>query len=222
MRLGLTGGIASGKTTIEDKFKCLGYSVFDTDKADFLIRTGALDVEQNKDILLNDTLVNLVKDVSRETTSKLKAQLPNLYNHSGEFSREALLSYINDDQFGTSNLETYNNIINPASNIVYAEWCKQVQPPSVLSSAVLIERGNMSFIDALFIIYVSEETQLNNLMRRQNERGEPISYADAKKAKNRQYSFKEKLERAETKLGKNNIYVIDNEFNNYTKNPSIF
>ena len=40
MRIGLTGGIASGKTIIEDKFRNLGYPIFDTDKADFLIRTG--------------------------------------------------------------------------------------------------------------------------------------------------------------------------------------
>ncbi len=211
MRIGLTGGIACGKTRVENIFKQSGYAVFDTDRANFIIRTGIVDTEKFNDILISNNLVELVKKISEETILKLKSKLPNLYNTSGEFSRNALLNYINDDQLGEYKLSIYNQIIIPASITVYSEWHKQVQEPSLISSANIIERNNLSLVDRLYIMYISEQDQLRNLLNRQENRESPISELEARKAINRQLPFEEKLSQARAKLGKENVYVLNED-----------
>lgn len=208
MRIGLTGGIASGKSEIENNFRGNWFHIFNVDEADFIIRTGRIDTYDN--ILISENLVCLAKKISKEVIISLKQKLPNLYDKNNIFSRDALIFYINDTGTGLQNLNIYNQIIGPASIELYSEWCKHLPDSNtVLSSAVLIERENLHLIDELYILRISSENQLRNLLRRQEIRKNPISENEAKMAINRQLSFDEKFNKATLQIWINNIHVID-------------
>lgn len=214
MAIGLTGGIASGKTEFEYMFRQQGYCVFDTDVAEFIIRTGKIELEKNNDLLLCSSLVDLIKEESKKVISRLNAQFPKLYDDAGTFLRDELLSYINDDEVGSDNMTAYNDIINPASVKFYQAWRETVKQETILSQAVLVERGNLNLVDELYVVYASKDAQLKNLLKRQAENNSPISLIDAKKAINRQLSFEKKLGIAKYELGKDNVHILNNKISN--------
>ncbi len=209
MNLGLTGGIAVGKTKYEDAFRRKGYAVFDTDDADHILRTGELDIFRHGSILLNHDLVSLVGDLSKEVISELRERLAHSYDVNGNFSRAGHRLDVTDKVHGAENLAAYRNVINSASVEFYMAWRDLIDRPSVLSSGVLIERENLELVDHLYMVYNSPDAQVRNLMRRQRERGSPISEGEAQKAIARQWSFDKKLEVAMTQIGSENITILE-------------
>lgn len=208
MRIGLTGGIASGKTIFENEFRNLGYPLFDVDKVDFSLRSGVVKYDQDDDVFRYKPIVNLIEELAIKTIANLKEKLPNLYSVNGEFIRKPLLDYINDAETGSRNYDVYNRVINPSCVKIYLEWSKLVKADSVLSSGVLIERGNLQLLDSVYIIQISDEMQLRNLLKREIERGSYLSEEEARKAINRNYNFERRICLARRLLGGENVHIL--------------
>ena len=208
MRVGLTAGISSGKSRFEERFRSIGYPIFDVDKVDFALRTGEVQLDTSDEIFGYGQIVKLVQKLSPRIIGQLQYELPNLYDSNGRFVRTGLLQYINDDTSGGDNHQMYGKIMNPPFIEIYLQWLAIIGRPSVLSSGVLVERGNLSLIDSLYIIQISEEEQIRNLLEREQLRTNYISKSDALKAVRRSYPTEKLVRLARLALGEEKVHVI--------------
>ena len=208
MQVGLTGGIASGKTKFEEYFKSLGFQIYDTDKIESILRTGDTSNFENN-VSDNNPLCILISQLSSRAKLSLGQALPGLYDRNGCFSRDALLSYLNNNIYGFQNHAKYNQIINPLCTEFYYAWINTIKSDSLFSSAMIVERNNLHLVEKLYIIGVSMEEQLELLIKRENERGKQISKDDALKAILRQYTTQKKYNFAVRQLGKDNVILMD-------------
>ena len=140
----LTGGIASGKTTVSDHFQKLGVPVIDTD----LISRDTVAPGQPALALIAETFG---KDVLSET---------------GQLNRQQLRDMIFSDANKRQQLEA---IMHPA---IYAEVDKRLQQLNadyaIVVIPLLIETGADFQADRVLVVDVPESVQLSRVMQRDN------------------------------------------------------
>lgn len=142
LRIGITGGIGSGKTTVCHIFESLGIPVYYADYwAKWLLEN---------DPELQKKIVELFGE---------KAYINGRYN-------KALISeqvFINPPK-----LAQLNAIAHPAVEHHSREWhTKQKNVPYTLKEAALIiETGGQQFLDALILVTAPEEVRVNRVMQR--------------------------------------------------------
>lgn len=136
--IGLTGGIASGKSTASQYIKSIGYKVIDCDKIshDTLIKGNlgydALISEFGNDILEEDTI-----------------------------SRVKLGNIVFNDK---EKLNKLNSILHP---IIYNEVKSQITNDIVfIDCPLLFETNFIELCDKTLVVYVNEENQIKRLMNR--------------------------------------------------------
>ena len=146
LRIGLTGGIACGKTVISDTFKELGVPVIDTDI------------------------------ISREVTTKNSQVLSELVNTFGKnilnadesLDRRALRLIVFNDKTGSA-LKILNNIMHPAIiNRLQELYLKQTFPYVIFVVPLLFEHKLEYLCDRILVCDASEEVQLQRLTLRDN------------------------------------------------------
>jgi dephospho-CoA kinase len=152
LRIGLTGGIASGKSTVAEQFKELGIPVIDADEAARAV------VEPGTPGLANV--------VHRFGTGVL---LPN-----GSLDRRALRTLIFRDPASRRDLEV---ILHPLIQTHMEQSAKAVAGPYlVMAIPLLIEGGSANGVDRILVIDVDEAVQLQRVMARD---GCPLAEARA-------------------------------------------
>ncbi|WP_086312797.1 dephospho-CoA kinase [Enterococcus sp. 7F3_DIV0205] len=170
MVLGLTGGIATGKSTVVNVFKGLGFPVVDADViareiveigtpaltkiaitfgSEVLYSDGSLDRKKLGDIVFSD--------------EKKRTQLNELLS---PFLKEAILSQIAAKKNETSLI--------------------------VVDIPLLYEGGYDAFVDKVAVVYVPEKTQMIRLMKRDN-----LTETEANQRVNSQLSIEKKKEKAD-------------------------
>jgi len=152
---GLTGGIATGKSTVSEMFRNEGAVIIDADKiAHNVVKKGEPAWQQIRDYFGNETL------------------LPN-----GEIDREYLGDVVFND---VAQKKVLNEIVHPFVLEKMAEDLKQTeetQPDStiILDVPLLIESGmHKGILSDLILVYIPERLQLERLIARDN-----ISIEDA-------------------------------------------
>lgn len=141
-KVGLTGGVASGKSTVSDLFQRLGVTVID---ADVIARS------------LLDTGTSCYRQVIAHFGTEV-------LQHNGEINRAWLRSLIFSDSTAKQALE---NIIHPevrSQMLVAADNCKT--PYCLLSVPLLIEAQMLDLVDRILVVDVDEKTQLSRLLTR--------------------------------------------------------
>lgn len=140
--VGLTGGVASGKSTVERAFQELGVPVIDADQvAREVVKPGQPALERiaarfGADILLPD----------------------------GSLDRRALRALVFADEDARRALE---GITHPAIRERLRQWREALTAPyGVLSAAILVEAGLNSLCDRVLVVDASRDTQLRRLMAR--------------------------------------------------------
>ncbi|MDZ7751208.1 MAG: dephospho-CoA kinase [Gammaproteobacteria bacterium] len=142
LRIGLTGGIAAGKSTVGARFAALGVPVIDAD------------------------------DVAREVVRPGTAGLAALVRHIGSdivdgrgaLDRGALRERIFADQRLRQAVE---DIIHPRVRAVLVTWMETTDAPyGVLAVPLLFESGMDALVDRVLVVDVPEETQLSRVMAR--------------------------------------------------------
>lgn len=144
LKIGLTGGIGSGKTTIAKIFETLGVPVYYADDV-------AKQLMQ-EDNILKQSIINIFGKDSYTTDGKLNR------------------SYLSATIFSNPHrLERLNAIVHPAT-IQYAEqWMQQQQAPYVIKEAALIfESGSQSTLDYVIGVYAPQALRIKRTIKRDN------------------------------------------------------
>lgn len=175
--IGLTGGIASGKSTISNIFKEVGWPVIDADQtARQVVMPGSL---------------GLAQIVSRFGSQVLQPD--------GTLDRAALGSMVFDDPQNLSDLDQIEHpLIMAAIDKQLAGLKKQGLPVVVLDVPLLFETGMDQECDLTVLAVVDHKTQLERLMKRDH-----CSKAAALKRINAQMPLEEKMRRADVTIDNN-------------------
>lgn len=141
IRIGLTGGIGSGKSTVGKLLNVYGFPVYVAD-------------EESK--ILTDS-----SPVIREKLNNTFSE--NLYPH-GHLDKKRLAELIFSD---TTKLHLVNNIIHPEVNKDFQAWSKQQQSTfSFIESAILYESGFNQYVDQVVMVYAPLTTRIERVMQR--------------------------------------------------------
>jgi dephospho-CoA kinase len=143
LKIGLTGGMGSGKTTVSQIFSVLGIPVLYAD-----------DVAKNvmiKDENLKQNIVSLFGD---------KAYIENLLN------RKYIADIVFKDQF---KLEQLNAIVHPATIAAADKWISEQTSPYVIKEAALMfESAAAGHLDYVIGVYAPQHLRLHRVINRDN------------------------------------------------------
>ena len=182
--IGLTGGIATGKSTVSNMFKARGIPVLDADQiAHDLLERGTKVFQQ------------IVDEFGEDVVSS-----------TGCICRKTLGRIVFDD---ASKRERLNNIVHPEVKRI---MCQQIdafkssfEPVIVLDVPLLFESGFHTLCDYTVVVYTDEETQLKRLMKRNN-----LTQEEAMKRINAQMPLKDKVQLADWVID-NSSHLLETE-----------
>ena len=175
IKLGLTGGIGSGKTMIAHFFQTLNVPVYFSDI-------------QAKKIMLS-------KAVKKDVINLIGS---GAYYSSGEINK----AYVSNKIFGEENLlESFNNLIHPIVKQDFELFCDRNsnQKYIIKESAILIETGLFNTLDKLLLITANKGDRIKRVCLRDN-----LSTSEISKKITKQLSDSEKIPFANFVIENNN------------------
>jgi len=141
IKLGVTGGIGSGKTSVCNVFGILGIPVFSAD-------------EEAKKVMEVDTGIIM----------RLNAIAGHNIYTSGTLNRAELARLIFNNR---TMLEKVNSIVHPAVFSRFNEWVKkQSAPYIIMEAAILFESGGWKMVDRIITVTAPVEERIERVMRR--------------------------------------------------------
>jgi len=141
MKLGITGGIGSGKTSVCKVFNVLGIPVFSADP-------------EAREIMDND---RKIRRAINEIVGK------NIYP-GGKLGRMELASLIFNDR---DLLEKVNSLVHPVVFEHFNRWAeKQTTPYVIMEAAILFESGASKLVDRVATIVAPVEERISRVTRR--------------------------------------------------------
>lgn len=150
LRLGITGGIGSGKSVVSKTLKVLGIPVYDCDSRAKWLQENDADVRREiKSLLGDDVYVG-----SRLNRKKMASMV---------FSDATLLAKV-------------EGIVHPAVEKDFNRWCVEQKKEIVgLESAILYECGlDKKCIDKVCLVYAPTETRIERVAKRDSANIEEI------------------------------------------------
>ncbi len=152
-RLGITGGIGSGKSVVSKMLTVLGIPVYDCDSRAKWLQENDYEVRQKIKALLGDD----VYDGQRLNRKKMASMI---------FSNTALLAEV-------------EGIVHPAVENDFNRWCaeqeKNDKSTVALESAILYECGlDKKCIDKVCLVFAPTETRIERVARRDSANIEEI------------------------------------------------
>lgn len=174
MIVGLTGGIASGKSTVSNFFKKLGLEVLDADEI-------VKEVSQKE-----DTIKKIVKVFGK-----------NILDGSGKIIREKLRKEAFENR---ELLNKLNEIIHPQVIEIFVEKKKETSEDSIVifDIPLLYEAEMESLCDKIIVVYIKREQQIERVIERDKNTREL-----AEKIIDAQMSLEEKSKRADIVINNN-------------------
>ena len=168
LKIGLTGGVASGKTTVSDFFKGLGIPVIDAD-------------------VISHEVTQPDGSAFEEIISSFGSSI---LDENGLIDRKKMRAIIFDD---ASKKEMLERIIHPK---VREEMFDSVSQSNdhylIVSVPLLVETGMNQMMDRTLVVDCSEETQIERLMHR-----DKITLDEAKSILRNQTSRSNRLKAAD-------------------------
>jgi dephospho-CoA kinase len=145
LKIGITGGIGSGKTTVCKIFETLPVPVYYAD-------------ERAKILMAND--------------ASLRAKIKSLFGEEAYNGGKALnRAYIANIVFkDTPKLEALNALVHPAVADDYARWIdRHTEAPYTLKEAALLfESGSANSLDKIIMVYAPLALRIRRVMERDN------------------------------------------------------
>ena len=140
IKIGLTGGIGSGKTTVANMFKNKNIPVF------------IADVEAKK--ILNDP------SVAQDVANTFNISLTN----DGLIDKSKLASIVFKDKAA---LEKLNSIIHPKVHQSFQKWVKNKDASYIIyEAAIIFEKDRASDFDFTILIIAPEEARVQRVVQR--------------------------------------------------------
>jgi dephospho-CoA kinase len=143
IKVGLTGGIGSGKTTVAKVFETLGIPVYYADdKAKYLM---------NSDEALKTSIIqNFGNDAYK----------------NGELDRKYLAAIVFNDK---EKLELLNSLTHPITISDADEWMRQQTTPyTIKEAALLFESGAAEQLDYIIGVYAPQHIRVQRVVQRDN------------------------------------------------------
>lgn len=150
-KIGITGGIGSGKTTVCKIFESLRIPVYYADD-----RAKALMIE-NKD------LVNGIKNLLGDEA----------YFEDGSLNRQHIANLVFKDK---NKLEQLNSLVHPvvAKDGILWQQAQSLVPYTLKEAALLIESGSYLALDYLITVWAPKETRIKRVMERDGTSREEV------------------------------------------------
>ncbi|MDC3210139.1 MAG: dephospho-CoA kinase [Saprospiraceae bacterium] len=144
-RIGITGGIGSGKTTVCKIFESLGIPVYYADDRAKVLMT------ENKKLV--DEIKKLIGDKS--------------YFEDGSLNRQYIASVVFKNK---NKLEQLNSLVHPAvaKDGILWQQSQSVVPYTLKEAALLIESGSFQALDYLITVWAPKETRIQRVIKRDN------------------------------------------------------
>ncbi|MCF8370638.1 MAG: dephospho-CoA kinase [Bacteroidales bacterium] len=145
IKVGITGGIGSGKSLVCEIFKCLGVPVFNSDM-------------ESKNLLSTN------EGVKKGLIHSFGAQI---YSSNGEIDKAVFASIIFSDE---DNLRLANSIIHPAVASRFHDWCEEQERSKYVlkEAAILFESGAYKQLDLVIAILAHEAIRIERIKKRDN------------------------------------------------------
>ena len=149
LKVGLTGGIGSGKTTVAEIFYSLGVPVYNSD-------------ERAKYLMENDP--------------SLRVAIIEYFGEESYRSEGLNRLYLSKEVFtDRTKLQKLNSLVHPFVGNDFALWCaKQSAPFVVKEAAILIESGAYKGLDKIIIVTASENTRMDRVMDRDDAKASEV------------------------------------------------
>lgn len=143
LKIGITGGIGSGKSIVSNIFKVLGIAVFDADFAAKQI--------MNENKIVQQHLIDAFGE---------RVFLNN------ELNKKYLANIVFNDAY---QLEKLNAIVHPATIEAGNQWVKQQKTIYILKEAALLfESGSAADLDYIIGVYAPKIVRIKRVMQRDN------------------------------------------------------
>lgn len=150
LKIGLTGGIGSGKTTIAHVFEHLGYQVY-----------------------IADTQASHLMNTDPQLRHELSSAFgKDIYTTDNQIDKKKLAAIIFSNREA---LQQINGIVHPKVVADFIRWCeKQKGEWVIFESAILFEAGLEKTVDYTICVYASLETRLKRVMARDHTTADKV------------------------------------------------
>ena len=187
LRVGLTGGIASGKSVVGEMFVALGAHLVQADRI-------AHSLMQPGEAVYNEVVRNFGREILNSDGSINRARLAEAaFGSDGEGSRPSRIAEL-------------NRIVHPAVLRSQDEWMRAIgeqdaHAVAIVEAALILEVGGRNHFDRLIVVTCSEEQRVARFATRQ-KLGSEAARAEVQRRMAAQLPDEEKIKVAD--------FVIDN------------
>ena len=174
LKVGITGGIGSGKSTITSIFHDLGVPIYNSDeRAKWLL---------SNDVVLMDQIKILFGQESYSNNKLNRAHIANIVFQDNDMLKEL------------------NAIVHPLVKIDFENWLllQKKEPLVIKEAAILIESGAYKELDVLIVVLADKKTRIKRVINRDN-----VSKEDVEKRMETQISDSERLKFANFSVDNN-------------------
>jgi dephospho-CoA kinase len=149
LKVGITGGIGSGKSTVCQVFETLGIPVFYADAAaNFITSNEPGVISQIKKLFGDDVYVD------------------------GKLDRKKVGDIVFADK---SLLQQMNEIIHPATIAYGRQWLEsQTTPYAIKEAAIFFESGSNKDMDVMIGVYAPQEIRIQRIVERDNTTADKV------------------------------------------------
>ena len=174
LKVGITGGIGSGKSTITSLFHNLGVPIYNSDeRAKWLL---------SNDVDLMDQIKILFGQESYSNNKLNRAHIANIVFQDNDMLKEL------------------NAIVHPLVKIDFENWLllQKKEPLVIKEAAILIESGAYKELDVLIVVLADKKTRIKRVINRDN-----VSKEEVEKRMETQISDSERLKFANFSVDNN-------------------
>jgi dephospho-CoA kinase len=141
LKIGITGGIGSGKTTVSSIFEVLGIPVY------------YADVEAKKIINEDDSIITSIKKIFGEES---------YINH--QLNSKHIASIVFTDP---NKLNSLNQLVHPATISHANDWMyKQTSPYCIKEAALIFESDSQKNLDYVIGVWAQEDIRIKRIIQR--------------------------------------------------------
>lgn len=179
LKIGITGGIGSGKSTVCRVFSALGIPVFEADQ--------------------------IAKELMN-TSGEIGEKLVNLFGASVYLPDQTIdRKYLAGIVFNNpSLLAQLNAIVHPVVRQTFFDWCdKQKSPYIIHEAAILFESGFYKMMDKTITVVTSENERIQRVMKRDG-----LTLELVKERIKNQWTDEERIKLADFVIGNNDNELI--------------
>lgn len=178
IKVGLTGGIGSGKSTVARVFQHLGIPIYDADS-----RAKALYIE---DTLLQEQVIQLLGEEAYT---------------GGRLNRPWIAERVFNNQ---ALLEALNKLVHPAVGRDFYAWLKKQNAPYVIKeAAIMFESGSHLALDEVILVSAPMEVRLERVMNRDG-----LSAPEIRQRMARQWSEEERRSHSQHEINNDGHHLV--------------